>query len=135
MSKKSLNEYMAALERLKRGRPTRVPKGTRITNDAVALEAGRGKGCIKKSRSTFAALIAAVDEAATEQARAANQQQLRLDKTKAVAEQLRRDLEASLAREVSLLRELYHVKKQLGQITGAKVLPLRASVPQHAAEQ
>lgn len=45
-----LAEYFAALERLKAGKPRIVPKGSRITNDAISLEAGRGKGSIKKSR-------------------------------------------------------------------------------------
>jgi len=136
MSQKSLDEYLTALERLKRGKPTRVPKGTKITNDAVALEAGRGKGSIKKSRRGFAPLIAAVAEAAEEQAKGANQQQNRLDKAKEAANHYRGDLEAALAREVSLLHELYSVKKQLAQLTGAKVLPLRApSKKPTAAEQ
>lgn len=63
-----LDDYFAALERLKKGTSKKVPKGTRITNDAVALEAGRGKGSIKKSRLVFADLIAAIEEAARAQA-------------------------------------------------------------------
>jgi len=42
-----------------------------------------------------------------------------------LAEQYRRELEAALAREVSLLKELYEIRKQLAQLTGVKVLPLR----------
>ena len=38
-----LKDYFEALERLKKGKPTNVPKGTRITNDSVSLEAGRKK--------------------------------------------------------------------------------------------
>lgn len=135
MSQKSLGEYLAALERLTRGRPTCVPKGTKITNDAVALEAGRGKGSIKKSRAVFASLIAAVTGAAAEQAKGANQQQNRLDKAKGAAEQYHGALEAALAREVSLLQELCSVKKQLAQLTGANVLPLRPPVRQPGAER
>ena len=37
----------------------------------------------------------------------------------------RRELEASLAREISLLHELYEVKKKLSRLTGEAVLPLR----------
>ena len=68
MSGQPLDDYFAALERLKKGTSKIVPKGTKITNDAVALEAGRGKGSIKKSRLVFADLIAAIDEAAKTQA-------------------------------------------------------------------
>ncbi|SDJ55530.1 hypothetical protein SAMN04487926_16229 [Paraburkholderia steynii] len=59
----ALTDYFEALERLKTGVPRVVPQGTRITNDAVSLEAGRGKGTIKKSRPVFADLIKAIEEA------------------------------------------------------------------------
>ncbi|SPD37126.1 conserved protein of unknown function (plasmid) [Cupriavidus taiwanensis] len=62
----ALTDYFLALERLKKGQPQVVPKGTKITNDAVSLEAGRGKGTIKKSRAIFADLIKAIEEAAAE---------------------------------------------------------------------
>ena len=120
-----LDEYFAALERLKKGRPTIVAKGMKITNDAVALEAGRGKGSIKKSRLLFADLIHAIDEAAVDQARPKNEQLDRLNKAKIAATELRRALEASMARELSLLHELYEVKKKLARLTGETVLPLR----------
>ncbi len=120
-----LDEYFAALERLKKGRPTIVAKGMKITNDAVALEAGRGKGSIKKSRLLFAELIHAIDEAAVDQARPKNEQLDRLNKAKIAATELRRALEASMAREISLLHELYEVKKKLARLTGETVLPLR----------
>ena len=120
-----LDEYFAALERLKKGRPTIVAKGMKITNDAVALEAGRGKGSIKKSRLLFADLIHAIDEAAVDQARPKNEQLDRLNKAKIAASELRRALEASMARELSLLHELYEVKKKLARLTGETVLPLR----------
>jgi hypothetical protein len=48
-----LSEYFEALERLTKGRPVNVPKGSKITNDSVSLEAGRKKGTIKKSRPIF----------------------------------------------------------------------------------
>lgn len=121
-----LADYFEALERLKTGRSVHVPKGTKITNDAVALEAGRGKGSIKKSRPVFFDLIQSIDAAAAEQAKGANLQKEKLNKAKLSAVQYRRELEAALAREVSLLYELYELKKQLASLTGANVLPLRA---------
>ena len=36
-----LSEYFEALERLKQGKPIRISASTKITNDSVALEAGR----------------------------------------------------------------------------------------------
>jgi len=118
-------EYYAALERLKVGRPKVVPKGSKISNDAVSVEAGRGKGSIKKSRDVFADLIGAIALATVEQSRPAIQQKQRLAKTRDVAEQYRRDLEAALAREVSLLKELYEVRKRLARLTGDKIIPIR----------
>lgn len=120
-----LDDYFDALERLKKGMPKRVPKGTKITNDAVALEAGRGKGSIKKSRLVFASLIAAIEEAGQTQASSARENQERLVKTKALAEDYRAKWEAALGRELCLLRELAETKKKLAKLTGANILPIR----------
>lgn len=120
-----LDDYFTALERLKAGKPLIVQKGTRITNDAVSLEAGRGKGSIKKSRDIYADLILAIEQAALEQSKPQNDHKEKIVKARGLAEQRRQELEAALAREVSLLKELYETKKQLAKLTGAKVLPLR----------
>lgn len=125
MTQQSLTDYYDALERIKNGCAQNVPKGTRISNDAVSIEAGRGKGSIKKSRPIFADLIQAIDKAAEEQAKPKNQQIQRLDKAKSAADKYRRELEAALAREISLLNELYELKKKLAKLTGENVLPLR----------
>jgi hypothetical protein len=121
----SLIDYWEALERLKANKPLRVPRDTRITNDSVSLEAGRGKGSIKKSRPAFAALIAEIEIAAIAQAQCENIEQVRLDKAKETSRNYRLDLEAALEREVSLILELYSLKKQLSAITGQNVLPIR----------
>ena len=44
----ALDDYQAALERLKANKPTTLPKGSAINNDTVALEAGRKRGSIKQ---------------------------------------------------------------------------------------
>jgi hypothetical protein len=124
-SPQPLDDYFAALERLKAGKPLVVPKGTRITNDAVSVEAGRGKGSIKKSRDIYADLILAIEQAVVDQSKPQNEHKVKLERTKGLAEQCRRDLEAALAREISLLKELYETKKQLARLTGAKVVPIR----------
>lgn len=121
----ALDEYYSALDRLKSGKPQIVSKGTRITNDAVSLEAGRGKGSIKKSRIMFNDLIATIKKAADEQSQPDRQYKDKLDKTKANAEQYRRELEAALAREVSLLKQLYDLKKQMALLNNQKVVPIR----------
>ncbi|AMV44269.1 hypothetical protein [Paraburkholderia caribensis] len=125
-SKRSpLGEYFAALERLKEGRPQKAPIGTKISNDAVAIEAGRGKGSIKKSRALFADLIRAIDDAAQAERDPTKDQKAKLERTRNDAKDYRLRYEAALARELSLLRELYDLKKTLANLTGEKVVPLR----------
>ncbi len=51
-AKLQVDKYLAALERLKARREP-------INNDTVALEAGSGRGSIKKSRPAYAGLITA----------------------------------------------------------------------------
>lgn len=121
----SFLEYYEALERLKKDTPMRVLKGTKITNDAVSLEAGRGKGSIKKSRPIFADLIVAIQIASEQQMQVVNTQDKKNEKLKSELDQCRKELEAALAREVSLLYELYEVKKEINLLTGAKVIPIR----------
>lgn len=50
--------YRAAFERLKRGKPERLPKGTPVSQNNVAKEAGSDPSALKKSR--FPSLIAEI---------------------------------------------------------------------------
>ena len=123
-----LGEYFEALERLKLEKPLHVIVGTKISNDSVALEAGRSKGAIKKSRSIFADLIVAIEVAAKEQ------KVLPIDQRKVLKLQdevntLRKDLERALGREMSLLYEIYQLKKQLNTLNGVNVIPIRHTDP------
>jgi hypothetical protein len=120
-----LDDYFAALERLKTGNPKIVRRGTKITNDSVSMEAGRGKGSIKKSRDAFADLISSITLAAAKQSSPTNREKERLARTRGLAARYQCDLEAALAREVSLLKELYDAKKELARLTGDKVVPIR----------
>lgn len=111
----TLNVYFEALERLKKGRPTCISRGSRITNDAVAIEAGRGKGSIKKSRPIFKALIEEIAQAAEEQAKSTDKTTEQLISAKAEAKKYRKLWEEALEREVSLLREVYTLKTERGE--------------------
>lgn len=122
---KTLEKYYQALERLKTGRPIILPKGQKITYDAVCIEAGMGKGSIKKSRPVFAALIAAIDEQKINQTGPAKDANLKLLHAKAAAKDYRERYEAALGREVSLLREVYKLRKDLSRLTGASIRPIR----------
>lgn len=130
MTTQPLDDYFAALERLKKGTPKVVPKGTKITNDAVALEAGRGKGSIKRSRVVFSDLIGAVSAAALAQDAPERALQERLARAKALGESYHVQLDAAIGRELCLLREIAELKKTLSKLTGGNVLPIRGNLKQ-----
>ncbi|WP_180102350.1 hypothetical protein [Acinetobacter sp. YH12126] len=113
----ALNDYKAALERLKANKPNVLPKGSAINNDTVALEAGRKRGSIKKSR--HAALIEAIELAAQEMGQEnlspAQQIEQAKIKTKAVKtdyEQLKEDYEKLLEKMNSLLLENFELRQK-----------------------
>lgn len=107
---KLLSEYYDALDRLRSNSPRVVPKGTRISNDAVSLEAGRKKGSIKKSRVQFCSLIVAIDAARKHQGQPKDSADKKLVGLKATVSLLRQELEAALAREFSLVIELRKIQ-------------------------
>ena len=112
-------DYYAALDRLSKR------KGARINNDTVAIEAGRKKGSIKKSRPQFAELIDAIDAANAASERPKLDVTDRLERAKGDAKHLRAQLDASLARELSLLRQVFSLRKELSALRGGSVLPLQ----------
>ena len=114
----TLNEYYAALDRLKANKPTILQKGSAINNDTVALEAGRKRGSIKKGR--HAALIEAIEQAAQAVGKnvlsPAQQVEKAKNKTKAVKtdyEQLKEDYEKLLEKANSLLLENFELRQKL----------------------
>jgi len=120
----ALNEYYLALERLKNGSPERVAKGTKINNDAVSLEAGRKKGTIKRSRPVFDDLIIAISAASLEsRPESVHKEQLAL--AKAETAKYRVLWEEALAREVSLVKQLWSERAEWAAeksaLTGEKV--------------
>ena len=117
----AFNEYYAALERLKANKPTILAKGFAINNDTVALEAGRKRGSIKKSR--HAALVQAIELAAQQAGQnipsPTQQIEQAKSKTKAVKsdyEQLKEDYEKLLEKCNSLLLENFDLKQKTHQI-------------------
>ena len=117
----ALNEYYAALERLKANRPTILSKGSAINNDTVALEAGRKRGSIKKSR--HAALVDAIELAAQQAGQnvLSPTQQVEKAKSKIKAvktdyEQLKEDYEKLLEKVNSLLLENFELRQKIGSL-------------------
>lgn len=103
-----VDQYIAALERL-------VARGVPISNDAVAMEAGKGRGSIKKSRPAHEELIKKIDAAIRKRgdAKVATDplSVLNMD-----IDKLTRRLDQSLEREVALLNELYDLRAQVKQL-------------------
>uniref|UniRef100_UPI003F493DC1 hypothetical protein n=1 Tax=Cupriavidus taiwanensis TaxID=164546 RepID=UPI003F493DC1 len=115
----ALTDYYAALERLKNR------KGARINNDTVAIEAGRKKGSIKKSRPQFTELIAAIDAANAVAGRPKLELTERLNRAKGDAKDLQAQLDESLGRELALLHQVFRLRKELAALRGGSVLPLQ----------
>lgn len=61
-----------------------------------------------------------------QQSQVVNKDKTALEKAKQETAEARQALDAALAREVSLLNELYELKKQLAALIGGNVLPIRA---------
>lgn len=112
-AKSQVGKYHEALERLK-------VRGAPINNDTVALEAGSGRGSIKKSRAGYADLISAIDQAAKEQAqtKAASDPVpgLRSD-----IERLQARLDEALEREVNLLYEVLTLREENRQLKESRL--------------
>lgn len=126
-----VNDYYEALKRLKRGKPVNVPKGTRITNDSVALEAGRKKGSIKKSRPIFTELIKDIADVASVERKPRDEIELRLQEARTEIARLRVLWEESLAQEVSLVKQLWDERaawaKERATYQASKVTPFKKS--------
>lgn len=119
-----IHEYRAALLRLIENVPKILPKGSSINNDTVALEAGRKRGSIKKSRPEHAQLISEIKAACltTEENRAEfhlqkSEKQKRL-KNSALEERdnFKEKYEQALTKIVSLEYENYYLKKQIAEL-------------------
>lgn len=124
-----LKDYFQALERLKDGKPVNVPKGTKITNDSVSLEAGRKKGTIKRSRPVFHELLEAIEAASKAETKPPDDMRASLDDAKAEITKYRTLWEEALAREISLVKELCEARetwaKEREAIGSGKVTPLK----------
>ncbi len=107
-AKNQVGKYFEALERLK-------ARNAPINNDAVSLEAGSGRGSIKKSRPAYIELVAAIDQAAKEQsaAKAAADPVPALRQNAAALQTL---LDAALEREVCLLDEVFILREENRQL-------------------
>lgn len=110
-----------ALRRLENDVPVRIPKGSKINYDNVALEMGLKKGAIKKGRDNDK-FRQAIDEAAKrQQARITPADKLR--EARNLANKYQQLWEQSLGRELCLARQVRDLIRQVEELE--KQLPLR----------
>jgi hypothetical protein len=109
----TLQEYFNALDRLKTNNPINVPKGSKINNDSVALEAGRKRGSIKKSREIFTELIVAINNASQESNAEYDKLESKIFKLKNSAENYKEMYEKAINRELMYLERINELEKLL----------------------
>lgn len=105
----NLQKYYKALDRLIQNNPIIVSKGTKISYDSVSLEAGMSKGCIKKSRPGFSALIEAIDKHKSNTKSVSGN---RNKKMNIEILELKKRLNDSLIREINLISEIHEFRKK-----------------------
>ena len=110
-----MNDYWEALVRLIEGRPINVSKHSAINKDTVALEAGRKRGSIKKSRKTFSKLIKAIETASISNAAKTITPHERLSKQKEQTAKYKKLYLEALNRELMLHERLADLEKKISK--------------------
>ena len=111
----TLEEYFQALERLIKNRPMNVPMNSKINKDTVALEAGRKRGSIKKSREVFLELIEAIDSASANIESPQKEIEDKLHKHKEQRDKYKSLYEEALNREIMYLDRINKLEKMLSK--------------------
>jgi len=117
-----ISEYEDALERLMNNQPVNVPKGSKINKDTVALEAGRKRGSIKKSRDIFVDLIQNIEESANERKFPKKEYEQKILKWKNKANEYRDLYEEVLNRELMLIERVRSLEIELKKTQSDKLL-------------
>lgn len=112
----SLQIYFDALKRLIDNEPINIQKGGKINNDTVALEAGRKRGSIKKSRDNFLPLIEAIKIAQDLENQSVSKCEEKLEKYKRLYKENREKYEQALNRELMLVEQLKKLEKELAKV-------------------
>ena len=109
----AIEDYYQALKRLSDNRPINVQKGTRVNNDTVALEAGRKRGSIKRSRPRFSKLIEDIERAANNQNRALSNLERKVASKSSEALNYKEQYHKALNRELMLINKIHSLEKKL----------------------
>ncbi|WP_110973194.1 hypothetical protein [Pseudomonas huaxiensis] len=125
-----IRQYEEALQRLIENKPNILPPGSKITINNVALEAGRGKGSIRKDRDCFKPLRESTKAAA------AKQKKENSAKPNNGAEKLFKDLyHDSLARELMLISQIDELEKDLSALSNVTNIATQKEKNKRGAEK
>jgi hypothetical protein len=111
----TIKEYYEALDRLIKNTPINIEKGFKINKDSVAIEAGRKRGSIKKSREVFHDLIEAIDDAANKKLAPQKELDSKLSKLKSQRDNYKELYEKALNREVMYLERINKLEKMINK--------------------
>jgi len=119
---KTLEEYYEALHRLINNNPVNVSKDAKINKDTVALEAGRKRGSIKKSREVFLELIEAIEKASENKSKSTSQHIEQITKLKDKMNNFKHLYEEALNRELMYIERINELEKVLKNISSNKII-------------
>jgi len=108
---KTHKEKWEALARLIKNDPKRIPKGSKINLDTVALQAGFQRGSIKRARQGNRELVHAIDNASQKQKSSHRKLQLRLDKHAANEAKYKNLYHNSLNIQLMLINRIHNLEK------------------------
>lgn len=130
MTSDVIMQYESALRRLVENKPNILPPGSKITINNVALEAGRGKGSIRKDRECFVEIREKTQAAATEQKKENSA------KPNKASEKLFKDLyHQSLARELMLISQIDELEKDFSVLSNVTNIATQKEKNRKAAEK
>jgi len=119
---KTLEEYYDALQRLIENNPVNIPKNSKINKDTVALEAGRKRGSIKKSREVFLELIEAIKKASDDKNKSTVQHIEQITNFKNKINTFKSLYEEALNRELMYLERINELEKSLKKKSNLSVI-------------
>lgn len=109
----SIKDYFEALNRLINNKPICVSRSYKINKDTVALEAGRKRGSIKKSREVFSDLIDAINAAENKIEAPKKEQINKLNNLKIDRDKYKELYEQALNRELMYMEHVNELEKEL----------------------
>jgi len=118
LTRKALEQYEAALERLINNQPEVVPKGSAINPDTVALEAGKNRGALRMKEG-FESLFSRIQKEANKRtAKSRNHLQASKDqiaRLKQRVEELEAHNELMMRRYQSMLFQIFEYEQIIEQ--------------------